>query len=320
MLRLVSYRLHTAKHAATQIGLFFPKPASPLSSSEGAIVNIQEILRDAPQDMNHLIENHKEIIPSLLSFAQSNKFSEGKVQILQRSEVSLLSPIPLPRRNVMCVGKNYKDHIAEVAKADKSHGIGTTSSPAVELPKYPQFFTKAPNSVIGPEEKIESHAEITKWLDYEVELAVVIGKKGRDLTADNAKDHIFGFSVANDVTARDIQRHHGQWFKGKTLDATCPLGPWIVYNDGSFDAQSIDVRLWVNGERRQQSNTSNMIFNISDILVHLSKGFTLQPGDIILTGTPDGVGYAMKPPKVLSRGDSVKLEIDKVGILENSVY
>lgn len=316
MLRFVSFKL-LKQPTTTQIGLFFPKN-NALTSTEGEIVGLQEVLKNAPSDMNHLIENHKDVIPSLLSYVKAK--DSKKLPTFQRSEVTLLSPIPLPRRNVMCVGKNYTDHIAEVAKADKTNNIGTTSAPTPELPKYPQFFTKAPNSVIGPEEKIESHQNITKWLDYEAEMAVIIGKKGRDLTPENAKDHIFGFSVANDVTARDIQRHHGQWFKGKTLDANCPVGPWIVYNDGSFDAQSLGIRLWVNGEKRQESNTSNMIFNITDILCHLSKGFTLQPGDVILTGTPDGVGYAMKPPKVLSRGDTVKIEIDKIGILENSVY
>ena len=188
----------------------------------------------------------------------------------------------------------------------------------VEIPKYPVFFTKAPQCIIGPDEKVESHSNLTKWLDYEVELAVIIGKKGRDIPLENWKEHVFGYTIANDITARDLQKSHSQWFKGKTLDSTCPMGPYVVPSS-DLDPSSLDLQTWVNGELRQNSNTSKMIFDIPTIMHHLSKGFTLLPGDVILTGTPDGVGFAMNPPQVLRSGDKMHLEISGIGSLINTV-
>lgn len=258
------------------------------------------------------------------------KYKEKKldfVPIGKDQDFELLSPIHNPRRNIFCVGKNYKDHVDEVAAADKARGIGTTSAAAptadqAEKPKhYPQFFTKATTAVTSPfpNGHIESHGELTKWLDYEAELAVVIGKKGRDLTLQNAMDHVFGYMIANDVTARDIQRRHGQWFKGKSLDNTCPMGPYLVHKSAIRKVYNLPIKLWVGDELRQDGNTSNMICSIPELLVHLSQGMTLNPGDILLTGTPQGVGYAMNPPKVLKPGDKVSIEIKGLGRLENFV-
>ena len=230
--------------------------------------------------------------------------------VLPLPAVTLLAPIPRPRRNVFCVGRNYMDHVAE---GDRTRGI--TQS---EVPKYPQFFTKAPDCVIGPEEEIPNHIGVTDWLDYEVELAVVIGTAGRDIPKERALEHVFGWTIGNDVTGRDLQRRYGQWFKGKSLDRSCPLGPWIVPRD-ELDALSTGIRLWVNGEKRQDSHTSKMIFDVKEIIHQLSLGFTLKPGDVILTGTPEGVGYAMQPPRTLQPGDVVECEIDGIGRLRNRV-
>jgi 2-keto-4-pentenoate hydratase/2-oxohepta-3-ene-1,7-dioic acid hydratase in catechol pathway len=290
---------------------------------------------EASRDMIKLIETGDETAQWLHRVIDhANQSSADTLRhagaLISMSEVKLSAPIPLPRRNVMCVGKNYKDHVAEVAAADKQRGIGTTSTPAAapaasggdapKEPKYAQFFTKVPSAVIGPGGQIESHAKVTKWLDYEAELAVIIGKTGRDIRREDAMSYIYGYSIANDVTARDVQRQHNQWFRGKSLDTTCPLGPYLLHHSSQgFDPFNLSVKLWVNGEKRQDSNTANMIFDIPEIICQLSQGLTLRPGDVILTGTPQGVGYAMNPPQVLKPGDHCAIEIQHLGRLENTV-
>lgn len=266
-------------------------------------------------DMIKLIENNgEETVKVLKSLLDKDQISAGDLDDL--SEVSLKAPIMLPRRNVICVGKNYLDHVAEVAAV---HNARSGDAPApVELPKYAQFFTKAPQTVIGTGDEVESHTAVTRVLDYEVELAVVIGTNGRDITKENALKHVFGYTIANDITARDVQKRHNQWFKGKSLDTTCPMGPCII-PASQLDASDLAIKLWINGEKRQDSRTSNMIFNVGAIIEQLSAGFTLYPGDIILTGTPQGVGFAMKPPQVLKAGDLMELEIEHIGRLVNKV-
>ena len=229
---------------------------------------------------------------------------------LPAASVKLLAPIPRPARNVFCVGRNSMDHVAE---GDRTRGI--TNS---ELPKFPQFFTKAPETVIGPDEWTHDHAAVTKWLDYEVELTLIIGTAGSNISLDDSMKHVWGYTIANDVTGRDLQRRYGQWFKGKSLDRSCPLGPWIVPAD-ELDGLNTGVRCFVNGEKRQDSHTSKMIFNIKQIIEQLSIGFTLVPGDIIMTGTPEGVGYAMVPPKTLVAGDVIRCEVDGIGSLTTTV-
>jgi 2-keto-4-pentenoate hydratase/2-oxohepta-3-ene-1,7-dioic acid hydratase in catechol pathway len=224
----------------------------------------------------------------------------------------LLAPLPRPARNIFCVGRNYMDHVAE---GDRTRGI--TSS---ELPKFPQFFTKAPDTVIAPGDTIPDHGAtgVTEWLDYEAELTLIIGKPGANIAKEDALSHVFGWTIANDVTGRDLQRRYGQWFKGKSLDGSCPLGPWIIPAE-DLDASDLAIQLWINGEQRQSSRTSKMIFDVKDIIHHLSKGFTLLPGDVIMTGTPEGVGYAMTPPQVLKTGDVVKIAVEGIGELTNPV-
>ena len=224
--------------------------------------------------------------------------------------IQLEAPIPRPARNVFCVGRNYLEHVQEVARARGEE---------VKLAKAPQFFTKAYNTINRDGGEVRLDPSLTKWLDYEVELAVVIGKSGRDIAPEAAMDHVFGFTIANDVTARDVQRLHEQWFKGKSLDTTLPLGPWIVDKEELGDPTTLEVSCTVNGEERQRAPTSAMMFDIPSIIAWLSKGLTLDPGDIIATGTPSGVGYAMDPPQSLKHGDVVVCTITRIGSLTSRI-
>ena len=230
--------------------------------------------------------------------------------LLALANVALQAPIPKPRRNVFCVGRNYMDHVAE---GDRTRGI--TQS---EVPKYPQFFTKAADCVIAPGANVPTHEGVTKWLDYEVELVAIIGTAGRDIPKEKALEHVYGWTIGNDVTGRDLQRRHGQWFKGKSLDRSCPLGPVIV-PASDLDAADLAISLKLNGEQRQASRTSKMIFDVTEIIHQLSSGFTLLPGDVIMTGTPEGVGYAMEPPQTMKAGDVMELTIEGIGTLTNTI-
>ncbi|MGX7000336.1 fumarylacetoacetate hydrolase family protein [Caballeronia sp. KNU42] len=225
-------------------------------------------------------------------------------------EVTLLAPIPRPAKNIFCVGRNYVDHITEGYRARDME---------VKLPEFVQLFSKPPTTVTGPDQPIRYDQRITQKLDYEVELAVVIGKTGRDISEDDALDHVFGYTIVNDITARDLQRRHDQWFKGKGLDTSCPMGPWIVTRDEIPFPENLRISLSVNGETRQSASTSQMIFKLPKIIAELSKGLTLEAGDIIATGTPSGVGYAMDPPRLLEPGDIVTCEIEGLGKLTNVI-
>jgi 2-keto-4-pentenoate hydratase/2-oxohepta-3-ene-1,7-dioic acid hydratase in catechol pathway len=229
-------------------------------------------------------------------------------------QVELLAPIPRPRRNVFCVGKNYHAHAKEFAgsgfdSSAKSHG---------DIPAEPIFFTKVPETVIGHNADILFPGDISTAIDYECELGVIIGKGGKGIRRDDAMHHVWGYTIINDVTARDWQSRHQQWMLGKSFDTFCPMGPWIVTAD-ELDGRSIDVRLWVNGEKRQEANTRDFIFDIPKMIETLSAGITIYPGDVIATGTPVGVGIGFKPPKYLKPGDVVRLEIEGIGVLENRV-
>jgi 2-keto-4-pentenoate hydratase/2-oxohepta-3-ene-1,7-dioic acid hydratase in catechol pathway len=231
------------------------------------------------------------------------------------SSLRLLAPLPRPPRNVMCVGKNYRDHSSEFARS----GFDASSSRGdAAVPKRPVFFTKVPDSVIGPGDPIDPHCGLTRSLDYEAELAVIIGPGGRGITAEEAWHHVWGYTIVNDVTARDLQRDHKQWFLGKSLDTFCPMGPWAV-TVSEVDATDMTVRCWVNGELRQKANTRDLIFGIPELIATLSAGITLRPGDIIATGTPAGVGIGFSPPRFLVPGDVVSMEISGLGKLTNPV-
>lgn len=220
--------------------------------------------------------------------------------------VTLLAPIPKPSKNIFCVGKNYAEHAIEMGSE-------------ADIPEHIMVFTKAPTTVIGPNETILNHQNVTNQLDYEGELAVIIGKKGRGIKKEEALDYIFGYTILNDVTARDLQSRHKQFFIGKSLDTTCPMGPWIVHKSMIENPNRLSIHTVVNGEVRQNSNTENFIFPIEEIISVLSAGMTLEPGDIIATGTPAGVGKGFKPPKFLSPGDQMEVTIEKIGTLKNFI-
>jgi 2-keto-4-pentenoate hydratase/2-oxohepta-3-ene-1,7-dioic acid hydratase in catechol pathway len=238
------------------------------------------------------------------------KLAQGASDTLSAAQVKLLAPIPRPRKNVFCVGRNYVEHVNEGARA-----MGGEA----KLPEVPQFFTKAPTTVNAPGAPVRLDPGLTRLLDYEVELAVVIGKSGRDIPRDRAYEHVFGYTIANDVTARDLQRRHEQWFKGKSLDTTLPLGPWIVDAAEIGDPTSLELSLTVNGHERQRAKASMMIFDIPAIIQFLSAGLTLEAGDVIATGTPSGVGFAMNPPQGLKDGDIVVATIDRIGELVSPI-
>jgi 2,4-diketo-3-deoxy-L-fuconate hydrolase len=227
--------------------------------------------------------------------------------------VRLLAPI-VPRRNVFCVGWNYSEHFAEGKEFRGPNAVQ-------EIPEHPALFSKNPFAIVGHDAAIRHPAPISNELDYEVELAVVIGAQGRDIREDRALEHVFGYTVGNDVSVRDVQRtwHGGQWFKGKNFDTHLPLGPWIVTKDEIPDPQTLRITTRVNGVTKQDSNTKNMVFSVKRIIAELSAGLTLYPGDVIITGTPEGVGMGRKPPEFMKPGDIVEVEIEKIGTLRNHV-
>ena len=224
--------------------------------------------------------------------------------------LTLRAPLPRPLRGLFCVGRNYRAHAAELADS-----VFHASLPAEDA--WPIVFTKLADCVVGPHDPVRlPGAAITTQIDYESELAVVIGRGGRDISRSRAMDHVFGYTVVNDVSARDVQVRHQQWDLGKSFDTFCPMGPWITTAD-ELDGRATRVRGWVNGELRQDGHTRDMIFDIPTLIETCSRGITLHPGDVIATGTPAGVGMGFKPPKWLAAGDVVRIEIDGIGVIEN---
>jgi 2-keto-4-pentenoate hydratase/2-oxohepta-3-ene-1,7-dioic acid hydratase in catechol pathway len=226
-------------------------------------------------------------------------------------EVILEAPIPLPRRNMFCVGKNYHEHAKEFATS----GFDSSAAAGI-VPQFPIVFSKLPETVIAHRSPVFIDRAVSPAIDYEAELAVIIGKGGRGIKAKDALDHVWGYTIVNDVTARDLQGKYSQWLIGKSQDGFCPMGPCAVTRD-SLDIGNTKLKCWVNGELRQNTNTSDLIFDVPTIIETISAGITLNPGDIIATGTPAGVGIGFKPPKYLMPGDVVRIEIEGIGILEN---
>lgn len=225
------------------------------------------------------------------------------------ADVTLEAPV-IPGRNVFCVGRNYFEHAAEGARA-----LGRE----LRLPQVPTFFTKAPTAIAAPDATLHLSASVSREYDFEAELAIVIGAQCRDTPESEALRVVFGYTALNDLTARDLQRQHGQWFKGKSLDSSCPIGPWIVTPEELGDPQALKLRFRRNGVEKQHSNSAKMIFGIPRLIAELSKGMTLLPGDVIATGTPAGVGFARTPPEFLADGDVLEVEIERIGILRNLV-
>jgi 2-keto-4-pentenoate hydratase/2-oxohepta-3-ene-1,7-dioic acid hydratase (catechol pathway) len=230
--------------------------------------------------------------------------------IIPLDSVHLQAPIPRPRKSVICVGLNYRSHVEQNAIA-----LGMK----IEIPDIPLFFSKPVTSVIGPDEPIIHDERLTHKLDYEIELAIVIGRRGTWIPEEQALDYVFGYTLANDVSARDLQFRTSQFFVGKGLDSYCPLGPAIVDRQSMGNADEINLQLYVNGELRQQESTHNMLFSIPRVIAEISKGMTLEPGDIITTGTPGGCGYQLTPPQFLVPGDIVKCYAEPIGSLSNPV-
>jgi 2-keto-4-pentenoate hydratase/2-oxohepta-3-ene-1,7-dioic acid hydratase in catechol pathway len=233
---------------------------------------------------------------------------------LSLEQVVLLAPIPVPRRNIWCVGKNYRDHVSEFGRSGYD-----TPQKSEDLPDKPILFTKATTSVIGPYADVDPHHGVTSELDYEGELGVIIGRGGRGISRAAAFDHVWGYTIINDVTARDLQRDHKQWLLGKSLDTHCPMGPYAVTADEIVDLGDAEVETIVNGERRQFAPIKDLIFEIPELISTLSAGITLLPGDVIATGTPAGVGIGFDPPQFLHSGDVVEVSITGLGKLRNRI-
>jgi 2-keto-4-pentenoate hydratase/2-oxohepta-3-ene-1,7-dioic acid hydratase in catechol pathway len=273
--------------------------------------------RGAPAKVGVLVDGNVYALPfaSMIELIEAGRKAvkiPKKGKPLKLSSVQVLAPIPRPRKNVFCVGWNYVEHFEE--------GARMRVGPVQELPAHPTFFTKAPTAVNGPYDRIPLHPGVTGKVDWEVELGVVIGRRGTGIREADALKHVFGYTVINDVSARDVQRKHGQqWMKGKSLDGHCPMGPWIVTADEVGDWADLSVITRVNGVVKQNSNTKYMHFKVPRIIAELSAGLTLEPGDIISTGTPAGVGHARTPPEFLKAGDILETEVSGIGILKNRI-
>lgn len=278
-----------------------------LNESTGDILNVSQLALNGhpslPASILEAIEKGDQFIMNMKELMEKEDLSSFYENV---DSIEWLSPIPKPQKNIMCVGKNYRDHAIEMGSE-------------ADIPKNVIVFTKAPTTVTSHLSEVESHSEITNQLDYEGELAVIIGKKGRSISRDEALEYVFGYTIINDVTARDIQKRHNQYFIGKSLDGTCPMGPWIVHHSAIENPNQLNIVTKVNDEIRQNSNTKHFIFPVEEIISVLSKGMTLEPGDIIATGTPAGVGNGFNPPKFLASGDRIDITVEGIGTLTNVV-
>ncbi|HYZ17579.1 MAG TPA: fumarylacetoacetate hydrolase family protein [Candidatus Acidoferrum sp.] len=272
------------------------------------VVPVGAALNGASQEMLTLIERFDDVRASLAKAASNG-------ESVDLAEVQLEAPIPRPARNVMCVGKNYYEHAREFGNSGFDSSVAANGD---TIPTAPIIFTKVPESVTADGTAIRFPEGVSDALDYEAELAVVIGRGGRGISRADAIAHVFGYTIINDVTARDWQGRHKQWFLGKSFDTFCPMGPWIVTAD-EIDVTDLRVRAWVNDELRQDANTRDLIFDVPTLIETISAGITLYPGDVIATGTPVGVGIGFNPPKYLRRGDRVRIEISNIGSLTNTV-
>ncbi len=260
---------------------------------------VSDLIADFSGDMNQLVSQYAALRDRLAPVVPGRDLAQATV----------LAPIPRPRRNLFCVGRNYQAHAREL-----SDTVFRDSNKKAD--SWPIVFTKVPECVIGPGETVVLPGTISSQIDYEAELAIIIGTEGKNIPRENALAHVFGYTIVNDVTARDIQMRHQQWDLGKSFDTFCPMGPWIVTAD-ELDANNTRVRCWVNEQLRQDAFTTDLIFDLPTLIETCSRGITLYPGDIIATGTPAGVGMGMTPPEYLRSADVVKIQIDGIGELSN---
>jgi len=277
-------------------------------ADDRTIVNFSQAAPDLPRSMTEFIRLGGE---GLLSAAKAIASGNGRVA---PEKVQLCAPIPRPAKNILCVGRNYHEHAQEF----HASGFDATSGKDA-VPEVPIIFTKWPNSVIAPGEPIPSYLDYTDSVDYEGELTVVIGPGGRGIAQAEALSHVYGYTIVNDVTARTLQNRHKQWFLGKSADGFCPMGPCIVTADEVPDVGKLRLQTWVNSELRQDAMVSQLIFNIPVLIECISRVMTLEPGDLIATGTCAGVGIGFTPPKFLKKGDTVAVTIEPIGTLENPV-
>ncbi|HZH61159.1 MAG TPA: fumarylacetoacetate hydrolase family protein [Metabacillus sp.] len=276
-----------------------------LLESEGKLRAKQIAAAYVPEEMTEFLQGGKESIEEAkraISYALHKKEDRGRKLVFQRNEVKIEAPVPAPGK-MICVGHNYREHIMEMGR---------------ELPAFPVVFAKFANTVVGPQDDIPFYP-ISDQLDYEAEFAFVIGQRARNVAQADALDYVAGYTIVNDVTYRDLQRRTLQWLQGKAVEGSAPMGPWLVTSDELQDPSGLDIVLTVNGEERQRSNTVNLVFSVQYLVEFLSNLMTLEPGDIILTGTPGGVGVARNPQVFLKDGDIVRIEVDQVGVLENKV-
>jgi len=278
-------------------------------AGDGTVMAVGVLVRGAPEDVIGLIAAGPAMWDRVRAAAAKAKGGTA----VERAK--LRAPIPMPRRNVFCVGWNYSEHFEE----GKSFRDRSAQPGAEAIPEFPSLFSKNPATVTGPDAPVFFPAPHSEQLDWEVELAAIIGQPGRDIAEADAMRHVFGYTCANDVSVRDVQRRHGgQWFKGKNFDTHLPMGPWIVTAD-EVDPADLAIRTRVNGVTKQDSRTRHMVFKLPRIIKEISAGCELWPGDIVITGTPSGVGFARTPPEYLKIGDTVEVEIEGIGALRNVV-
>jgi acylpyruvate hydrolase len=306
-------KLITFRHnGVSRIGAIHQEKVVDLHASYKALLAFEGKIRAreiakafVPTDMTGFLQGGKEsleLASKSIEFAVVNREDAGYPLVYALDEVKVEAPVTEPGK-MICVGHNYREHILEMKR---------------ELPPFPVVFAKFANTVIGPQDDIPYYP-ISEQLDYEAEFAFVIGKRARNVSQAEALDYVAGYTIANDVTYRDIQRRTLQWLQGKTVEGSAPMGPWLITSDELQNPSGLEVVLTVNGEERQRSNTANLVFSVQYLVEFLSNLMTLEPGDVILTGTPGGVGVAREPQVFLKDGDVVKIEIDQIGALENRV-
>jgi 2-keto-4-pentenoate hydratase/2-oxohepta-3-ene-1,7-dioic acid hydratase in catechol pathway len=269
-----------------------------LTGDEAAVLEIEGAAAPGP-DMLSLIQH----------VAEGGRLPTPEGREIPLTEVDLQAPIVRPRRNLWCVGRNYHAHAKEL-----SDSVFKASGPSAE--QWPIVFTKVPECVVGPFDDVQLAGDVTSCVDYEAELALIIGRGGKNIRGADAMSHVFGYTIVNDVTARDVQMRHQQWDMGKSFDTFCPMGPWIVTAD-AFDGTQAQLRCWVNNELRQEAHTKDLIFDVPTLIETISRGITLIPGDVIATGTPAGVGMGFAPPRYLRPGDVVRIAIEGLGEIRN---
>ncbi|MFM9973568.1 MAG: fumarylacetoacetate hydrolase family protein [Beijerinckiaceae bacterium] len=294
-MKLVSFRDKGAPQGAARLGLLESSGIRDVTAGSSQPLSVAAVAGMNASERNAFLASAK------------------TAPLIPLDQTVLTAPIPRPARNIFCVGKNYHEHAKEFAQS----GFDATAKEVV--PELPVLFTKQPTSVCGPGDVIPGYLDDTQSVDYEGELGVVIGQGGRGISHDKAMDHVFGYTIINDVTSRVLQQKHRQWALGKGIDGFCPMGPAVVSADETGDPRAMQLRTWVNGELRQNAPVADLIFDIPTLISTISRYITLEPGDIIATGTPEGVGIGFTPPKFLQKGDHVKIEISGLGILENTV-